>query len=198
VTNAWAEYHTDFDEPVIALGPVPLGAFPWMAARFGQPGAHLFASAVQSLPQLVRRYISASSTTEGWGLYAQELMVELGFHPTPDARLIERVLFLRDVHLALVDIGLHTRQLTTDEAIGHLSERIPFDRNIAIADVRRLLSQPLVACAAVLGRQELRRLREDYQTAKGEAFTLAGFHDELLRYGGLPIPLIRWGMGLDA
>jgi uncharacterized protein (DUF885 family) len=124
-------------------------------------------------------------------------MAELGIDPDPRARLMERLLFLRDVHLALVDIGLHTRQLSVDESVAHLSERIPFDRAVAVADVTRMLSQPLAACAALLGHQELVRLRDDLRTARGEAFSLPGFHQELLRYGGLPIPLIRWGMGLD-
>jgi uncharacterized protein (DUF885 family) len=60
-----------------------------------------------------------------------------------------------------------------------------------------MLSQPLMACATLLGHQELRRLREDYRAARGDQFTRLDFHRELLQYGGLPIPLIRWGMGLD-
>jgi uncharacterized protein (DUF885 family) len=130
-------------------------------------------------------------------MYARRLVAELGFRPDPGLELIERVLFLRDVHLALVDVGLHTRQLSSDEAIGHLAMRIPFDRALGLADVRRMLCRPLDAAAALLGYEELRKLREDYQTARAGRFSLAGFHEELWQYGALPIPLIRWGMGLD-
>jgi len=170
---------------------------PWIAIGLGEPGAHFQASVTRSLPGMVRRHIAASSTTGGWVLYARELMAELEAWPDPRARLIERVLLLRDVHLALVDIGLHTKQLSVTEAMGHLSERIPFDAGVAAADVRRMLSQPLAACASLLGRQELHRLRDDYRAARGGRFALVEFHRELLQYGGLPIPLIRWGMGLD-
>jgi uncharacterized protein (DUF885 family) len=124
-------------------------------------------------------------------------MVELGFAAEPEGRLIERVLFLRDVHLALADLGLHTRQFTPAEAVDHLLARIPAERETALADVRRLACRPTSAAAAILGRQELRRLRDDVRAAQGERFDLDDFHRALFAYGGLPIPLIRWGMGLD-
>ena len=47
-----------------------------------------------------------------------------------------------------------------------------------------------------VGRRELLRLREDWRAARGNAFTLRGFHDAVLTYGGLPVTLMRWGMGL--
>ena len=172
-------------------------AIPWLAVRFGVPGVHLHRSQSDALGSLVRRHIVAASTPLGWALYAQELMPELGFAPEPEARLVERVLFLRDVHLAIVDLGLHTRQLTPEEAVDHLCSRVPIERSAALADVRRLACRPTSACAAILGRQELRRLRDDVRAARGDGFELDGFHRALFSYGGLPVPLIRWGMGLD-
>jgi hypothetical protein len=196
-TNLWALYQGSETLGVLGIGGLPERVLPWVAAGLAEPGAHFHASIAQNLNGMVRRHIAASSTTGGWALYARELMVALGANPDPQARLVGQVLLLRDIHLALVDIGIHTKQLTVAEAIGHLSERIPFDRAVAVADVRRMLSEPLAACAALLGRQELSRIREDYRVARGEGFSLANFHQELLSYGGLPIPLIRWGMGLD-
>ncbi len=171
-------------------------AIPWLAVRLGVPGVHLHRSQSDALGGLVRRHIAAASTPLGWALYAQELMLELGFAVEPEARLVERVLFLRDAHLAIVDLGLHTRQLTPEEAVGHLVSRIPTDRSTALADVRRLACRPTSACAAILGRQELRRLRDDVREARGDSFNLDDFHSALFTYGGLPVPLIRWGMGL--
>ena len=47
-----------------------------------------------------------------------------------------------------------------------------------------------------VGRRELLRLRDDFRAARGGAFTLRGFHDAVLVYGGLPVTLMRWGLGL--
>jgi hypothetical protein len=180
---------------VVAGGDLP--AMPWIAARLGVPGIHLHRSRCDALPRVVRRHIAAASTPLGWSIYSGHLMRSLGYAPEPESRLAERVLFLRDAHLAVVDLALHTKQLSPAEAIGHLTARLPVDRRVAEADVRRIACYPLEACAAILGWSELTRLQDNLRAAQGSRFTLAGFHEQVFRYGGLPVPLIRWGLGLD-
>jgi hypothetical protein len=182
---------------MVIVAGIERPALPWVAARLGVPGTHLHRVRSDALPRLVRRHIAAASTPLGWSLYAAELMASLGYSPEPESRLAERVLFLRDAHLAVADLGLHTRQLTPADAIGHLLTHLPMDRRTAEADVRRIACCPIEACAAVLGWRELTRLRDDLRAARGASFTLSGFHDSVLAYGGLPVPLIRWGLGLD-
>ena len=190
--------------PAGALAPASLWieggdrpAIPWLAARLGIPGMHLHHSRSDAQPGLVRSQIAASSTASGWGLYAEELLRELGYSAEPESRLAERVLALGDAHLAVVDLGIHTRQLTPEEAVGHLSTRLPIERATAEAHVRRVACHPTSACAATLGRAELRRLRDDARAARGAEFDLTRFHEDVFSYGGLPVPLIRWGMDLD-
>jgi uncharacterized protein DUF885 len=170
---------------------------PWLAARFGPPGIHLHRSRAGSLPGLVRRHITASSTASGWGLYAMELVRDHGFRPEPASRLVERVLFLGAAQLAVVDLGIHTRQFTAADAIGYLTARLPVDRASAEALVRNVACRPTAAAAAILGKRELVRLRDDVRELRGSSFTFDTFHEEVLSYGGIPVPLIRWGMGLD-
>lgn len=198
VLEATAVYRPAGAAPAaLLIGDPERVAVPWLAGRLGVPGVHLHRSRTDRLPGLVRRHLGASSTSLGWELYAQELLVELRYADSPEARLVERVLFLRDVHLALADLGLHTRQLMVEEAVAQLTRRVPGDSVAALADVRRIACRPTSACAALLGRQELRRLRDDARAARGEAFSLDEFHRELFGYGALPVPLIRWGMALD-
>lgn len=182
---------------MVVVAGIERPALPWIAARLGVPGIHLHRVRSDALARPVRRHIAAASTPLGWSLYAAELMGSLGYSPEPESRLAERVLFLRDAHLAVVDLGLHTRQFTPDDAIGHLMSHLPVDRHTAEADVRRIACCPVEACAAILGWRELTRLRDDVRASRGAGFTLAGFHDSVLAYGGLPVPLIRWGLGLD-
>ena len=49
----------------------------------------------------------------------------------------------------------------------------------------------------LLNRRELLKLRESWRQRAGPEAPLRAFHDALLAYGGLPVSLIRWGMGLD-
>ncbi|HEU5217235.1 MAG TPA: DUF885 family protein [Gemmatimonadales bacterium] len=181
---------------VVVAGGDPR-ALPWVAARLGVPGIHLHRNRSDALSRLVRRHIAAASTPLGWSLYAADLMRALGFAADPASRLAERVLFLRDAHLAVVDLALHTRQLPPGEAVDYLETRLPLSRRECEARVRRIACYPIEACAAILGWKELIRLREDVRAVRGDRFSLAAFHEEVFRYGGLPVPLIRWGMGLD-
>jgi uncharacterized protein (DUF885 family) len=49
-----------------------------------------------------------------------------------------------------------------------------------------------------VGRREILQLRTEFRAARGAGSSLRGFHDALLAYGGLPVALIRWGLGLNA
>ena len=169
----------------------------WLALRLGAPGLHLHRSRTDTHPVLVRRHIAASSTVLGFAAYAAEVARDHGVHPDPALRLAERMLALRDAHLAVADLGIHTRQFTTAQAAGYLATRLLTDSEVALADVRRLACRPTSAAAAMLGRRELARLQADARNARGSSFVLEEFHDTLLSFGGLPVPLIRWGMGLD-
>jgi uncharacterized protein (DUF885 family) len=42
-----------------------------------------------------------------------------------------------------------------------------------------------------MGKLMILKLRQDWQTQEGPAYTLERFHDELLRHGAPPIPLLR-------
>jgi uncharacterized protein (DUF885 family) len=126
-----------------------------------------------------------------------DLMNSVGFAAAPELQLAGAVHLLRAVHLALADLGLHTRQFTPAQAIDHLVGRLPIDRATGLAEVRRIACRPIESCAALLGRREFLRLRTEVRSARGTAFDIAAFHEAVLSYGGLPLPLIRWGMGLD-
>jgi hypothetical protein len=170
----------------------------WLAARLGPPGRHQLTARRAELDRMVRREIEASSTVLGWGLYAEACMVGLGYQPDPAAQLAQRVLLLRDAQLAVVDLGIHSKQLSPADAIAYLLARLPVDQRSATADVRRLTARPLLACAAMLGRRELLRLEADAGARWGGSFETARFFREVLACGGLPVPLIRWGLDLDA
>jgi uncharacterized protein (DUF885 family) len=40
-------------------------------------------------------------------------------------------------------------------------------------------------------------LRDAYRDREGSEYSLRKFHDEVLSYGGLPVSLMKWGMGFN-
>ena len=63
--------------------------------------------------------------------------------------------------------------------------------------MRGYCEAPAQALCHAVGRRALDELRDAAQAQRGADFSMRAFHDEVLSYGGLPVSLIRWGMGID-
>ena len=130
-------------------------------------------------------------TVEGWALYCEEMMAEQGFYATAEERLFQRVHLLWRAVRVLLDVGLHTRGMTVTQAVDFLAARLHVDRANAEAEVRRYCATPTYALSYAVGRRELLQLRQDFGASLRE------FHDAIMPFGGLPVSLIRWGLGLE-
>lgn len=170
---------------------------PSTALHEGYPGHHLQFLHALNQSRLVRKLIGSAVSIEGWALYCEDMMAEEGFYTSPEQRLFQRVALLWRAVRVVADVGLHTRGMTFDEAVDLLVSRIHFDRTHAQAEVRRYCAEPCYQLSYAVGRRELKRLRDAYRAAAGGDYSLRGFHERILAYGGLPVSLIRWGLGLD-
>jgi len=168
------------------------------ALHEGYPGHHLQFLHAQAQPRTVRRLIGTALTIEGWALYCEEMMGEEGFYRGVEERFFQRVHLLWRALRIVIDVGLHTRGMTFEDAVDLLVDRVHFERGNAAAEVRRYCAYPAYQLCYAVGRRELKALRDAYRTAQGSAYTLRGFHDAVFSYGALPVSLMRWGMGLDA
>jgi len=166
------------------------------ALHEGYPGHHLQFVHAQAQASDVRKNIWTPVTVEGWALYCEAMMGEEGFYRTEEEQLFQRLHLLWRAVRVLLDVGLHTRGMSFDESVEWLTA-LGMDRTNAEAEVRRYCAEPVYALCYAVGRRELLKLREDYRAARGAAFTLRQFHDAVLRYGGLPVTLIRWGLGFN-
>jgi len=163
----------------------------------GYPGHHLQFLAAQAQSRVVRRLMGSALVYEGWALYCEEMMGEEGFYRQQEERFFQLVaLLLRGIRI-LVDVGLHTGGMGYDEAVQLLVDRAIIGRHTAEAEVSRYCAAPAYQLCYAVGRREIKALHEDYRKAAGADYTLRDFHEALLGYGGLPVSLMRWGMGLN-
>ncbi len=161
------------------------------------PGHHVQVTAAQSLKSEVRRHVRTPVNVEGWALYAETLMFEAGYHSDPESELFHLTdLLWRAVRIVL-DVGLHTRDMTPTDAVNRLTDALPMERRNAEAEVRRYCAMPTYQLSYAVGRRELLGLREAWRARVGQSAPLADFHRAIFGYGGLPIALARWGMGFD-
>jgi len=166
------------------------------ALHEGYPGHHLQIVHAQGLASETRRNVWSPLAVEGWALYCEDLMAEQGFYRMPEEQLFQRMHLLWRAVRILLDVGLHTRGMGFGEAVDFLVDRLHVERSNAEAEVRRYCAWPTYQLCYAVGRRELLGLREDFRAAHGDGGSLRAFHDAVLSYGGLPLSLTRWGLGL--
>jgi hypothetical protein len=133
---------------------------------------------------------------EGWALYWEMRMWDLGFHKTPEERV--GALFWRAHRCARIIFSLkfHLGQMTAPEAIDFLVQRVGHERRNATAEVRRSVNgsySPLYQAAYMLGGLQIRGLhKEMVQSGK---MTERAFHDAILKENAIPIEMIRGSLG---
>jgi hypothetical protein len=125
---------------------------------------------------------------EGWACYATEIMESLGFL-TPDERVAEQHTRVRLMTRAVVDLELHTGRMTFDEAVGFHVDAAHLTPAAAHAEVTKCSMFPGTAMMYWLGLRDLWRLRSAEEANRGAAFSALAFHDELLSFGSIPVPL---------
>lgn len=171
-------------------------AIPAMVVHEVYPGHHLQLVTMQQLESEVRRHVWSPVMVEGWAVYCEQLMAEAGYYQTSEARLFQLVNLLWRAIRIVLDLGLHTRGMTPADATDYLVRHLPIERTNAEAEVRRYCAWPTYQLCYAVGRRELLSLREAYRQHHGKGNNLRQFHDELMRYGGIPVSLARWGMDL--
>ena len=157
------------------------------------PGHHYQLSLQQentSLPKF-RRFGSYPAFSEGWALYCESMGKELGLYTDPYQRLGA---LGDEMHRALrlvVDVGLHLKGMSREQAIDYLMANEPIAEPAATAEVERYLALPGQALAYKVGALKLRELRTRYEKQLGKRFNLKAFHDEILAGGSMPLAILE-------
>jgi uncharacterized protein (DUF885 family) len=145
-----------------------------------------------------RRVFSTPFWGEGWALYWEMLLWDLGFPQTPEDRV--GMLFWR-MHRAariIFSLGFHMEEMTPQQAIDFLVDRVGHERANATAEVRRSFNgsySPLYQVAYMIGGLQIRALHEA-MVGSGR-MTNVEFHDAILQGGRMPIEMVRARLEVD-
>ena len=126
---------------------------------------------------------------EGWACYATDVMDDAGFF-TPEESVAQQHTRARLLARAVADIGLHTGMLSFDDAAALYRDRVGMSPDAARGEACKNSMFPGTALMYWLGTEALHALRRERAGREGAAFSLRGFHDRLLAYGSIPVPLI--------
>lgn len=165
------------------------------------PGHHLQIASAQRLDGLpdFRRYLDAEvcGYCEGWGLYCERLADEMGLY-TSDLQRLGMLSFdaLRACRL-VVDTGMHHFGWPRAKAMGFMWDNTATTRANVVNEVDRYIGWPGQALAYLIGRREIRRLREEATRTLGARFDVREFHGVVLGSGAVPLGVVdqrvtRW------
>jgi uncharacterized protein (DUF885 family) len=157
------------------------------------PGHHYQVSLQQedTLLPAFRRFSWYGAYGEGWALYCESLGRELGLYTDP----YQYCGALGDeIHRAIrlvVDVGMHEKGMTREQAIQYMMENEQINEAGATAEIERYMAIPAQALSYKTGAMKIWELRNKYRLELGPAFSLAAFHDELLRDGCMPLDILE-------
>ncbi len=129
---------------------------------------------------------------EGWALWWEFHLWDLGFHQTPEDRA--GALFWRTHRCARIifSLNFHLGKWTPQQCIDFLVEKVGHDRHTATGEVRRSFNgdySPLYQVGYMMGAIQLRTLYADL--VKSGRMSEKDFHDSVLKGGIMPIEMVR-------
>ncbi len=166
---------------------------PVTALHEAYPGHHLqLVYANRYAKTLPRKLGSALSSlfVEGWAFYCEELMEKLGYIDQPVQKLARLQDQLWRAARIILDVSLHTKGMSVEEAVNFLVERVGLERANALAEVRRYTMSPTQPLSYLVGKLEILKVIEEYKRRKPGA-SLREIHDAILSCGSLPPKLLR-------
>jgi uncharacterized protein (DUF885 family) len=159
------------------------------AVHEAYPGHHLQLSFARRNPSLVRKALDHAIFSEGWALYSEELMAELGYY-TDEERLLQLEWTLVRAARIVIDVGLHVSDMTFDQAVKMLTDEVHLERQLALSEVKRYTMSPTQPLAYLTGRQMIIKMRERYRQRDGASFSLKKFHTDVLVRATVPPSLM--------
>ncbi len=154
------------------------------------PGHHLQLVHSNRVDSKVRRLFGTSLFWEGWALYCEEMMYEQGFYTDPRTRLLKLKDQLWRGCRVVIDVGIHTKKMSFNQAVDMLVNTAKLEPVNAKAEVKRYTSDPAQPLSYSLGKMEILKLKDQYKNLKGKDFDLKSFHNKLLSYGSIPVKMV--------
>jgi uncharacterized protein (DUF885 family) len=129
---------------------------------------------------------------EGWALYAERLMAEIGVYandPNGDLGRLQMEAF-RAARL-VVDTGIHSQGWTFDQAVEFMVENTGMEERFLQFEVARYIAWPAQALSYKIGMNEILRLRAKAEDQLGDRFNIREFHNLILGSGALPLTILE-------
>jgi uncharacterized protein (DUF885 family) len=156
------------------------------------PGHYLQLAWSNRCDSLPRAVFGSGVFAEGWAVYVTQVMMDAGYGADDPALLLAHwKYFLRAVTNALMDIRIHTRGMTEDEAMSMMVDGGFQERSEASEKWNRARLSSTQLCEYFLGSVEMGELEREARTRAGDGFAWRPFLESVISHGTPPMPVIR-------
>lgn len=163
------------------------------------PGHHMqlsIAQELQGIPKFRRYASNFIAYVEGWGLYSELIPKELGFYRDPYSDFGRLSMELLRAGRLVVDVGIHHKKWTRQQAIDYFMKNTPNSEIDCRREIERYIVMPGQATAYKIGMIKILDLRAKAKKELGAKFNIKEFHEEVLKYGALPLLMLEENIDL--
>ncbi len=152
------------------------------------PGHYVQLDYSNRVDSLIRKVLSSGVFAEGWAVYTEQMMLDEGYGEGDlSLRLHQLKFYMRAVLNAILDYRMHCSSMSDDDAFALLVDRGFQTSGEAVGKIQRAKQSSCQLSTYFVGRTAFYRLRQNVQRARGDAFELGPFHEEVLLKGTLPV-----------
>ena len=142
------------------------------------------------LPAKVRTIFASGTYTEGWGSFAERIMLDQGWGDDL-ARVAHLKKQLENTARTLVDIAFHTEGWTREQATAFVRDEAMQEEQFAGNLWNRTLTRPGQITTYWIGYQQIYGLYQEAKARQGEQFVLKDFLDGMMKLGPVAVPFYR-------
>lgn len=143
-------------------------------------------------PSLIKSIFHNGTMVEGWACFAERMMLEAGYGDhAPELWLMYYKWYLRIISNTLLDIGVHTKNMSREDAIDLLVNGAFQETAEAEGKWVRVTRSSVQLCSYFTGLTEILDLRAETKSRQGDAFSVKNFNETFLGYGSIPVKYIR-------
>ena len=150
------------------------------------PGHYLQLKFAARHPRKVRALFGDGVFTEGWGTFCERLMLDLGWGDDL-ARAAHLKKQMENIARTIVDIRVHTQDVSRDEVLGFVRDEALQEAQFASNMWTRAITSTPQITSYWLGYEQVSGLYRDVRAARGDAFVLREFMDGVVTGGSLPV-----------
>lgn len=171
----------------------PLYEMPALVAHEGVPGHHLqiaLAQEQKDVPQF-RRQDDVTAFVEGWALYTEQLVEEMGMYSTPYEKFGQLSMEMWRACRLVMDTGIHWKGMGREEAASCLRDNSALAEKNIQSETDRYIAWPGQALGYKIGQLKISELRARAEKALGPKFDIKQFHALVLNDGPMPMTMVE-------